>query len=486
MDYTKWEEKQISVNNILLDSHNPRIPPDLGPRDQRSLLAVLVEHDKVEELARNIARNGYFPTESLIVVRKNGNTIVIEGNRRLAALKLLIAPEAAPEDQKSKFRSLSNRIDISKIKKVKVVVAPNREAVAPILMSRHTSPQIEAWKPIMKAAFYYRLLQDGITIEDLSHEYNIAEPEIIRYLRMYKMYQIACSLALPDDVAKIVSNPREFSATTLERYYGYNIAREFLGISFGEGADIVGSIDKDEFKKGYKKVITDIATGKVDSRVLGNTQNAQKYIDSFSEQESPDLSKKGYFTADTLLETPHDATKITVRQGKAAKKPKPKPKGLIPNHISCDVYNQRINDVFNELKTLPVAKYPNATAVLFRSLLEMSLSHYLGGSGELNVMIEDERQKREKRNQTLESDWQPSLKRMLTHLTSQTCKIIQNPNLIKVLKKFTSEKEELLSHDSLNYFVHNQFYSPNEQSLRRFWGQLEGLFQIILVEPDTK
>ncbi len=486
MDYTVWEEKRISVNNISLDPHNPRIPPDLESRDQPSLLAELVKHDKIEELARHIARNGYFPTESLIVIKEKGNTIVLEGNRRIAALKLLIAPEAAPEDQISKFRSLSNRMDISKIKRAKVVIAPSREAAAPILMSRHTSTQIESWKPIMKAAFYYRLLQDGITIEDLSHEYNIAVAEIIKHLRMYKMYQIACSLVLPDDVAKIVSNPREFNASTLERFYGYNIAREFLGISFDEGAGIVGSIDKDEFKKGYKKVITDIATGKVDSRKLGDAKNVQTYINSFSKQETPDLSKKGHFTSDTLLRTYKAATKITVKRGKVSKKIKPKSKGLIPNHISCDLNNQRINDVFNELKTLPVAKYPNAAAVLFRSLLEMALSYYLAGSGELNVIIEDERQKRNKKGQTLENDWQPSLKRMLTHLTGQTCKIIQNPNIIKVLKKFISEREELLSQDSLNYFVHNPFYSPNEESLRRFWGQLEGLFQIILVDPDTK
>lgn len=486
MDYSKWTEKRPSVKSILLDPRNPRIPPDLEPRDQSSLLAELVEHDKIEELARNIARNGYFPTESLIVIKENSDTIVIEGNRRVAALKLLINPKTAPEDQMPKFRSLSNRTDISKIKRVKVVIAPNREAAAPILMSRHTSPQIESWKPIMKAAFYYRLLQDGIAIKDLSNEYNIAEKDIIKYLRLYKMYQIACSLILPDDIKTTVSNPREFNATTLDRFYSYNIAKEFLGISFDEGAGIVGSIDADEFKKGYKKVIIDIATAKVDSRKLGNFTNVQKYLDSFPKQEKPNLAKKGHFTADTLLGTPHDTTKIATGKGKATKKRKQKPRGLIPSNISCDVNNQRINDVFDELKTLPVAKYPNATAVLFRSLLEMALAHYLEGAGELNVIIEDERQRRKKKDKTLENDWQPSLKRMLTHLTSQTCKIIQNPNLIKVIKKFTSEKEELLSHDSLNYFVHNQFYSPNEETLRGFWGQLEELFQILLIEPDVK
>jgi len=486
MDYSTWKEKQISVNSILLDPQNPRMPPKFEPPDQRSLIAELIEHDKVEELARNIAKNGYFPVESLIVVKEGNKTIVIEGNRRVAALKLLVAPEAAPTDLIPKFRALSNKTDINKIKTVKVVFAPNREAAAPILMSRHTNEQIERWKPIMKASFYHGLLQTGISIEDLSHEYNIAVKDIIRFLRLYKMYQIACKLDLPDDVAEIVHNPREFEATNLERLYVHNIGKEFLGISFTEGDDIIGTIDKDEFKKGYKKIVADIAMRKVDSRILGKTENVQKYLDSFSVKEKPDLSKKGSFTSDTLLAAAHEATVGVITKPKqVVKKPKPKPTGLIPSHISCEVNNQRINDVFNELKTLQVAKYPNATAVLFRSLLEMALSHYLYTSGDLNILIEAEKQSLGKKNKELKKGWHPSLKRMLTHITSPKCNLIQNPNIKNVVEKFTKQKGEFLSQDDLNYFVHNQFYSPNQEVLRSFWSQLEGLFQIILVEPDT-
>lgn len=488
MDYTTWEEKQISVNNILLDPRNPRIPPASEPLDQRSLIAELVDHDKVYELAQNIAQNGYYPVESLIVVREGGKIVVIEGNRRLAALKLLIAPEAATEDQIPKFRALSNRIDQATIKKVKVVIAPNREATAPILMSRHTYRQVEAWEPIMQASFYSGLLQNGITIDDLSRGYNISKLNILQSLRLYKMYQIACSLDLSDDVAQIVHNPREFKATTLQRFYERPVSQDFLGISLSnEVADIVGVVDEGEFKKGYKKVVTDIATGKRDSRSLGTTEQVKEYISTFSEQEKPDLSKEGSFTSDTLLKTPHDeAIKTAVKQGKAAKKPKPKPIGLIPKNISCEVNNQRINNIFNELRTLPVGRYPNATAVLIRSLLEMSLCHHLSLTGDLEAIIQIEKQKREKRKRTLEKDWQPSLKQMLTHLTDPNCNIIKNnPNLLKTLKKFISQKEELFSHDSMNFFVHNQYYPPNEDVLRGFWGQLEGLFQIILVEPDA-
>lgn len=488
MDYSTWKEKQLPVRNILLDPRNPRIPPVGEPLDQHSLLAELVDHDKIYELAQNIVQNGYYPVESLIVVKEGGKTIVIEGNRRLAALKLLITPEDAPEDQIPKFRALSYRIDKVAIEKVKVVLAPKREATAPILMNRHTYRQIEAWEPIMQASFYSGLLHNGVTIDDLSREYNVSKLSILQSLRLYKMYQIACSLELPDNVAKIVTNPREFKATTLQRFYERPVSQEFLGIQLStEVADIVGVIDEGEFKKGYKRVVTDIATGKIDSRSIGKTTQIRVYISNIPEQERPNLSKKGSFTSDTLLKrTGGEATEVIAKRGIASSRPKRKHVGLIPRRVSCDVDNQRINNIVNELRKLPVAKYPNATAVLFRSLLEMALSHYLDASGDLYVIIDDEKRRLVKINKPLKRNWHPSLKRMLRHLTGQKCNIIQNPNMKNALGKFTNKANELLSHDDLNFFVHNQYYAPNEESLRGYWGQLEDLFQIILVEPDTE
>lgn len=488
MDYSKWEEKQLAVSSILLDEKNPRIPPTIEPLNQRLLIDDLITHDKVYELAQNIVQNGYYPVESLIVIKEDARIVVIEGNRRLAALKLLITPEAAPEGQVARFRALSSRVDKTTIKKVKVIIAPDRQAAAPIIMSRHTNVQIERWEPIQQASYYTNLLQNGITIDDLSHQYNISKMDIIQSLRLYKMYQVACHLDLPDEIGQIVRNPREFKATTLQRFYERPISQQFLGIQLSrDSADILGTIDEAEFKKGYRKAVIDIARGSQDSRSLGTTAQVKKYISTFSAEERPDLTKKGKFTADTLIAGKgKGAEDLGTKQSAPTKRLKRKPTGLIPRHISCDVNNQRVNDTFNELRTLPVAKYPNATAVLFRSLLEMALSHYLEVSGELYSIIDEEKEKVTKEGQKMKKDWHPSLKRMLRHITGPKCNLIQNPNMKRALDKFTNQKEEFLSHDDLNFFVHNQYYSPNEEVLRSFWGQLEGLFQIILVEPDSK
>ena len=79
-----------------LDPENPRLATSVKRPTQQELIADLLEHEEVMDLVRDIARQGYFPNELLVAIRDGPNTIVVEGNRRLAALKLLLNPELAP------------------------------------------------------------------------------------------------------------------------------------------------------------------------------------------------------------------------------------------------------------------------------------------------------------------------------------------------------------------------------------------------------
>jgi len=64
-DYSGWKEKTMGVTSLQLDPKNPRIPEIDHEPTQRDIVAQLVEHDNVYELARDIADQGYFPTEIL-------------------------------------------------------------------------------------------------------------------------------------------------------------------------------------------------------------------------------------------------------------------------------------------------------------------------------------------------------------------------------------------------------------------------------------
>jgi hypothetical protein len=79
IDYSKWKEDEPSVINLQLDPNNPRIPDSGQELCQRDLIADLLENDKVYDLAKSIVNNGYYPVESLIVVKEKSKTYVLEG-----------------------------------------------------------------------------------------------------------------------------------------------------------------------------------------------------------------------------------------------------------------------------------------------------------------------------------------------------------------------------------------------------------------------
>lgn len=486
IDYSTWKEGHLKVTTLLLDPDNPRIPDSGEKRSQRDLLAELVENDKVYDLAKSIVENGYYPVESLIIVEEKGKKYVVEGNRRLAALKLLLSPESAPNDlRKRRFRALANRISPEAVSKVKVIRAPTREAAAPVIMSKHTRGQVEGWEPLMKAKFYHNLVDQGLAPEEISEQYNLPPSEVTNALQQYMMYSMACALELPGEIAKKVQNPREFPITNLERLYKNPEVTKALGITFDGNKRVIGAIDIDEFKKGYAKIVTDVATGDIHSRKLNTKTEMRKYLASLGEHQ-PDLSKKGKFTSDMLLQPSRQKEKVERSTPTQKKRPQQKPiqRAIIPLDFSCDVENQRINDVFKELKKLPVAHYPNAVALMFRSLLEMSLGYYLDRTGHLSTLQNQQKAAREKKGQKLSRGWHPTLTEMLKYVVAEDTDIIGNPNLLKALRKLIDQPNNLLSVDTLNLFVHNQHFYPNEDALRGFWPPLQGLFEIILIEPD--
>ena len=469
IDYTKWKVRDLVVTNLLLDANNPRVPGSGKDLSQRDLIADLVQNDHVLELAKRVVDNGYYPVEKLIVIKEDKKFVVLEGNRRAAALKLLLSPESAPDDKwVSRFRALANRIDQKSIRTVGTIEAPSRDAAAPIIMSRHTRNEIEKWSPVMQAKFYWNLLQRGLTADDISEQYHLPAGEIADALQLYTMYAAACKLDLPEEVAAKVQNPREFRMTNLERLYKTEEVQRFLGISFDKNRNLKGKVHVDEFRKGYSKIVTDIAQRAVHSRDINTTEDIEGYLSCLDEAR-PNLKKTGKFTAETLLTDSSEVSSFTSASAREKKTRRQRTShALIPKAMICEVDNQRINDMFGELQKLSVAAYPNSTALVFRCFLELTLGHFLDRTGHLEKLTESERNKRQKKNNKLPKDWHPTLTEMLKYAASSEVGIIGNANLRRALKKLISEKEKFLSVDTLNLFAHNQHWPPDATKLRAF------------------
>src|SRR5271168_4658248 len=85
--------RRVAVSSLRFDTANPRLA-EFGIDDgtaQSDLLKKLWTEMAVEEVAGSITHNGFFEHEPLFVEEMPGGTfVVLEGNRRLAAVKLLL------------------------------------------------------------------------------------------------------------------------------------------------------------------------------------------------------------------------------------------------------------------------------------------------------------------------------------------------------------------------------------------------------------
>ena len=114
-----------------------------------------------------IARSGYFPNESLLAVHENGQHIIVEGNRRLAALKALREPGILVGSIRRRIENLLKSMDIKEISSVPVTIAPNRQATDRVLATRHVGSPVLAWTGENRASFILEKLAEGYTNDQL-------------------------------------------------------------------------------------------------------------------------------------------------------------------------------------------------------------------------------------------------------------------------------------------------------------------------------
>jgi len=92
--------EDFSPTDIALDRLNPRL--ELPATDDRDAIRELIEANESHlfALMEDISRTGRLdPSNPPIVVREEGRIVVLEGNRRIASLKLLNDPALAPSDE---------------------------------------------------------------------------------------------------------------------------------------------------------------------------------------------------------------------------------------------------------------------------------------------------------------------------------------------------------------------------------------------------
>ena len=185
--------QSLPLDRICLDEQNPRLPTT-AVRSQNEMTLYIARNTSITELMTAIAENGYFPGEPVVVVpRPPRSYTVVEGNRRVTALRLLRDPSLYPRNTRVRqiSESITNPPDT-----IPCVIFQSRREVVNYLGYRHISG-VKQWEPLAKARYItqYFQQQTDTNADPASRYREVARgigsqsPYIKRQLDGYAVYQ---------------------------------------------------------------------------------------------------------------------------------------------------------------------------------------------------------------------------------------------------------------------------------------------------------
>ncbi|MBN9017760.1 MAG: hypothetical protein J0H11_10120 [Rhizobiales bacterium] len=168
------------VDALQLDPQNPRIGRAKRKEslDQSELLKVMA-HWTLDELVDSfISSGGFWTQDALMVVREQNDAgeiqTVVEGNRRLAALKMMLAAIRKEIDPPRWLKDRLEGTDLDENNElftdVPFLVADSRADIAAYLGFRHVTG-IKEWAPAEKAEFITKLIEEhGLSYRDVAKQ----------------------------------------------------------------------------------------------------------------------------------------------------------------------------------------------------------------------------------------------------------------------------------------------------------------------------
>ncbi|MFH7013107.1 hypothetical protein ACHRV5_14665 [Flavobacterium sp. FlaQc-52] len=380
IDYSNWQQKDFSLNSLYLDLNNPRLNYGDVVLTQSGIITFLIENESVFELAKEISEKGYFVGESPIICEENNKKIVLEGNRRTAALKILQDPTKYLTKKRAeilKENITKNNIDVTK--KINCFISPNRLMANPLIYNRHKGDSLKKWKTGNQYSFLADMIyRDGLTLEEISNSLGLSSSQTIEPLKAINLFLEGKKILEEKNISISV---KDFEFTNLERFYKDAEGKEFLGIDFNNvTGELIINIPDEEFRKRCTYIFEQILNTTAFSRDFGNKEQKKAYIESLNKNPNFD------FTVETQLQN----TKSFSAEKKIENESLKKVLNTKPNKNVSSAANfyyidqeetlffndEKIDTLFIELKTLSKGK-AYSFAILLRTYLEQLLFLYL-------------------------------------------------------------------------------------------------------------
>jgi len=447
--------RSLRVDQLLLDNDNPRHEITMT---QREAIHEMIEgqKEKMSNLANDIAINGLDRSSLLIVMphqEESDKFIVLEGNRRLTAIKLLLEPSLAElggsQSFQKQIKEASNLFQ-SKFKAgfaIGCVVYSSREEANPWILKRHTGENegigLSRWDSTAIARFRER---NGIPS---------LPSRVIQFVKD--------NAPLDEQTRENIDKTRII--TNLERLLKDDVVQSVLGIEI-QGDVIKSHLPVEEVVKGLSKMVADLANKKINVNDIRHKTDRKQYIETFDSSDIPDQKKRLDQSWD-LSETPVAGNGLNDVGGEeklpqntnSKRRSNPSSldrKMLIPSNCVIRIKHDRLSEIYRELKNIEVEHSRNACSVLMRVFFEGSIDNYLKTKPVVGA--------------TEKSKLKEKVAAMINHFINNG---IMEDKELKPARTMISAPDSIFSIDTMHAYVHNINFTPSAKDLKAAWNNIQ-------------
>lgn len=459
----------INISNLSLDLHNPRFETQKSQHEALNTMAN-DQKDKLLALLCDIIENGLNPSDLPIVMpdpQKEVGYIVLEGNRRVAALKLFRKPEILIDKKlQKKYIKIHDKYQDIKIKTIECIVVDSREQ-ANIWIERKHEGEMDGvgtirWTTIQKSRFLSNKTgKDSVILQLISFMNLIASNDS----EFQKQLQIT-------------------KATNIERLLGTPEVRYRLGLEYNNGI-YYSRIIPEESIKGLMAIVKRLSQPDFNVRTIYHKKDRLSFINDIPEDELPNLAQRSESPwtlkdykpgnhstkkGNTVFDTSASHTNNQNVKGKEKQNltnPTTRNK-FIPEDFSLTITNERINRLFSELKLLSHKTHPNACAILMRVFIELSVDSFLEEFTMLNKgavsAAEDSRKLKDKTNAVIQK--------------LESLNLIDRTKAKGIRSEFNKE-HTATGIDTLHAYVHNNLFNPIPETLMLSWDNVQPFIEVL-------
>lgn len=240
-----FEHIQVPVQNLHLDPDNSR---HNQTNDEREIVKHLYEKEKVDNLLKDIAIHGFSPLDRIGVIPCEGTPnhyTVVEGNRRLCALKLLLDEEIAPTEAIRTQVIRARRLLQSPLPtNLLVCKFDTLDDASPWIDRRHLGEMggigTRSWGPDEQLRSLARAERSDLSTTSTVQQNTLAQMIMDRLYALGKLS---------------TGNRKNIPLTTISRYLSTPAVREVLGL--GHNSNLIYNYIDEEVDEALARFVTD-------------------------------------------------------------------------------------------------------------------------------------------------------------------------------------------------------------------------------------